>query len=160
MLRSLEELEFVKGKANSLEIYLGSQGKMIHPVCYANPFQATGRVDSHETVVALSSDCLRRRLGQRGVALERLVKRLHFPPFLVDRFDGLAFTVQVAASQIQRPGAAISVLKELGEAAGPESPVPAASRAPVDLPAGPACLSGESHPEVSLHSSMLPSCWI
>ena len=130
MLRSLEELEFVKGKANSLEIYLGSQGKMIHPVCYANPFQATGRVDSHETVVALSSDCLRRRLGQRGVALERLVKRLHFPPFLVDRFDGLAFTVQVAASQIQRPGAAISVLKDLAKQQDRkvQSPQPAAHR--------------------------------
>ena len=30
MLRSLEELEFVKGMTNSLEIYPGSQGKMIH----------------------------------------------------------------------------------------------------------------------------------
>ncbi len=60
MLRSLEESQFVKGVSNSLEIYPGSQGKMIHPVSHADPFQATGRVDSHETVIALSSDGLRR----------------------------------------------------------------------------------------------------
>ena len=44
MLRSLEELEFVKGLANSFEIYPGSQGKMIHLVCHADPFQAAERI--------------------------------------------------------------------------------------------------------------------
>ena len=108
-------------------------------------------------MVALSSDCLPRRLGKCGVALERLVKRLHFPLFLVDRFDGLVFTVQVAASQLQCPGAAIFVLKDLAKQQDRkvQSPQPAAHR-----------LTFRQAQRVypvktalnSLHGSMLPSC--
>ncbi len=37
----------------------------------------------------------------------------HFPPFLVDRFDRRLAAVEVAAGQIQGPGAAVLVRKDL-----------------------------------------------
>ena len=43
------------------------------------------------------------------MALERLVKGLHVPPFLVDCGGIFSVTLEVAASQIQNPGAAVPV---------------------------------------------------
>ena len=37
----------------------------------------------------------------------------HFPPFLEDRFDRRWVAVEVATSQIQYPGAAVLVRKDL-----------------------------------------------
>ena len=47
------------------------------------------------------------------MALERLVKSLHVPPFLGDGDDVFFIALEVAASQIQNPRAAIFVRKDL-----------------------------------------------
>ena len=96
MLRSLKELEFIESMANGLEIESGSQGKVVHSMLQPESFQPKSRIDGHETVVALGALRPGRRLGKGGIGLERLMKGLHFPPFLVDRADGLSIAVQIA----------------------------------------------------------------
>ena len=49
------------------------------------------------------------------MTLERLVKGLHVPPFLVDCDDAFCVTLEVAASQIQNPGATVFVCKDLAD---------------------------------------------
>jgi len=64
-------------------------------------------------MVTLRPDLLGRRLRQGRVGFEGLMEDLHFPPFLVDRFDRRLVTVEVAASQIQNPDATVFVRKDL-----------------------------------------------
>ena len=109
MLRSLEELEFIKGMSHCLEIESGSQGYMIEAMSHTEPRQAICGVNRQETMIALRPYRSGRRFGERRMTLERLVKSLHVPPFLVDGDDAFSLPVEVAASQIQNTGAAIPV---------------------------------------------------
>jgi len=64
-------------------------------------------------MVALSPDPLGRRFGQGRIGLEGFVEDFHFPPFLVDRLNRRLVAAEVATSQIQNPGAAVLVRKDL-----------------------------------------------
>ena len=88
---------------------------MIESVFDPQSFQAPGGIQGHKTVITLGTNPSRRRLGQGSMGLERFMKDLHVPPFLVDCFEGGAITGQIAAGQIQRAGAAILVCKDLAE---------------------------------------------
>ena len=117
MLRSLEELELIKGMAHGppfkpgagFEIEASPQSNMTQPMGHTEPRQAARRVDRQETMIALRPYRPGRRFGKRRMALERLVKGLHVPPFLVDCDDVFCIAIEVAASQIQNSGAAIPV---------------------------------------------------
>ena len=43
------------------------------------------------------------------------MKRLHFPSFLIDRFDGFAITSKITTSQKHLPCAFIFVCKDLSD---------------------------------------------
>ena len=88
---------------------------MIESVFDPQSFQAPGGIQGHKTVITLGAHPSRRRLSQGSMGLERFMKDLHVPPFLVDCFDSGAITGQIAAGQIQRAGAAILVCKDLAE---------------------------------------------
>lgn len=64
-------------------------------------------------MIALRPDPLGRRLCQSRIGFEGLMEDFHFPPFLEDRFDRRWVAVEVATSQIQYPGAAVLVRKDL-----------------------------------------------
>ena len=64
-------------------------------------------------MVALRPDPLGRRLCQSRIGFERLMEDFHFPPFLVDCFNRRLVAVEVAARQIQNPGATVVVRKDL-----------------------------------------------
>ena len=53
MLRSLEELEFIKGMTHGLEIEPCPQGNAIEPMGHTEPCQAARGVDRQETMIAL-----------------------------------------------------------------------------------------------------------
>ena len=64
-------------------------------------------------MVALGTDPFGRRLGQRGMGLERLVKDFDFPSFLIDRLKGVSMLVEITTGQIQSTGAVVFVCKDL-----------------------------------------------
>ena len=117
MLRSLEELEFIKGMTHrppfkpgaGFEIEPCSQGNVTQSMSHTEPRQAARGIDRQKTMIALCSYRAGRRFGERRMTLERLVKGLHVPPFLVDGDDVFSIAIEVAASQIQNTGAAIPV---------------------------------------------------
>ena len=63
MLRSLEELEFIKGMAHGLEIEPCPQGNVIEPMGHTDPWQAACGVDRQETMIALRPYRSGRRFG-------------------------------------------------------------------------------------------------
>ena len=63
MLRSLEELEFIKGMTHGLEIEACPQGNTIEPMGHTEPCQATCGVDRQETMIALCPHRAGRRFG-------------------------------------------------------------------------------------------------
>ena len=64
-------------------------------------------------MVALGADPFGRRLGQRGMGLERLVKDFDFPSFLIDRLKGISVWVEITTGQIQNTGGIVFVCKDL-----------------------------------------------
>ena len=63
----------------------------------------------------MGTDPFGRRLGQRGMGLERLVKDFDFPSFLIDRLKGVSVLVEITTGQIQNTGAVVFVCKKLSE---------------------------------------------
>ena len=86
---------------------------MIEAMFDAQAFQSSGGVNGHKTMIALCAHPPRGRLSQGSIGLERFMKRLHFPPFLIDRFDGFAITMKITASQKYLSCAFIFVCKDL-----------------------------------------------
>jgi hypothetical protein len=58
-------------------------------------------------MIGLSVECLRRRLGQTYILLERLVILFNFPSFLIDCRDVLIRQTRVTSHQIENPCTAI-----------------------------------------------------
>ncbi|SDX26918.1 hypothetical protein SAMN05421882_11302 [Nitrosomonas communis] len=75
-------------------------------------FQLKYGVNGHEHVVTLRGYRPGRRLCQRRIRFQRLVKRFDFPPFLVDRRYLSIFAEEATLNQIQRAGAAVLVRKD------------------------------------------------
>ena len=65
---------------------------MIEVMFDAQAFQLSGGINSQKTMIALCTHAPCWGLGQGGIGLEGFMKRLHFPSFLIDRFDGFAIT--------------------------------------------------------------------
>ena len=63
MLRSLEELELIKGLTHCLEIEAGPQSNVTQPMGHTEPRQAADGVDRQETMIALRPYRSGRRLG-------------------------------------------------------------------------------------------------
>ena len=63
MLRSLEELEFIKGMTHRLEIEPCPQGNMIESMSHTEPCQATCSINRQKTMIALRPNRAGRRLG-------------------------------------------------------------------------------------------------
>ncbi len=63
MLRSLEELEFIKGITHRLEIEAYPQGNVIDPMGHTEPCQAARSVDRQKTMIALRPYRSGRRFG-------------------------------------------------------------------------------------------------
>ena len=76
-------------------------------------FELKGSLYGHEHLVSLGADTLCRRLCQSRVGLECLVKDLHWPSFLIDRFHRSRITVSITTRQIPRAAAAVRVGKDL-----------------------------------------------
>ena len=109
MLRALKRLKLIKSQPNGFQIQLGPERERVELVFYCEALQAKGGIDRQEDVVALRPGPLGWRLRQRRIGFEGFVEDFHFPPFLVDRPNRRWVTVEVAAGQIQNPGAAVLV---------------------------------------------------
>ena len=113
MLRALEYLKLIESKPYGFRIQLGPEREMVELVLERKVFQPECGVDRQEDMVALCPEPLGRRLGQGRIGLEGLMEDFHFPPFLVDRLNRRWVAVEVATSQVQNPGAAVLVRKDL-----------------------------------------------
>jgi len=67
MLRSLENLEFFIGNASSLEIQIGTQGKMIDVSFDLQAFQFEESKQDRKDRIVLGHDLAHRRLPQSGI---------------------------------------------------------------------------------------------
>ena len=85
MLRSLENLEFIKSDANGLEIQMGSQGKMIEMLLYFQTFQFEKGVQNGEDMIVLGHHSAHRCFSQSGILFERFMEDFHRPSFLIGR---------------------------------------------------------------------------
>ena len=74
MLRSLEDLEFIVGNANGLEIQMGAQGKMIEMPFYLQAFELEESLKNSKDMIILGYDTAHRRFAQSGVLFERFVE--------------------------------------------------------------------------------------
>ena len=61
----------------------------------------------------MGTDPFGRRLGQRGMGLERFVKDFDFPSFVIDRLKGVFMQVEITTGQIQNAGGIVFVCKDL-----------------------------------------------
>ena len=64
-------------------------------------------------MIGLGGDRLRGRLRQRDIVFERFVITFYFPPFVVDRSEGLERHRGVTGDQIANAGAAVFVCEDL-----------------------------------------------
>lgn len=85
MLRSLEDLEFIKSHADSLEIQMGAQGKVIEMSFYLQAFQLEERIESSKNMIILGHKAAHRRFAQRSIVFERFVEDFYRPLFLIGR---------------------------------------------------------------------------
>ena len=110
---ALKRLKLIESQSDGFQVQLGPEREMIELVLDGKALQAEGGIDRQEDVVALRPDPLGRGLGQGRIGFERLMEDFHFPPFLIDCFNRRWVAVEVATSQIQDPGAAVLVRKDL-----------------------------------------------
>ena len=86
---------------------------MIETMFDAQAFELSGGINSHKTMIGLCTHTPCWGLGEGGIGLKRFMKRLHFPSFLIDRFDGFAITCKLTASDKHLACASILVCKDL-----------------------------------------------
>ena len=87
MLRSLEDLEFIKSHTNGLEIQVCAQGKMIEMSLDLQAFQLEESVKNGKHMVVLSHNSTHRCLAQRSILFERFVEDFYRPSFLIGRYS-------------------------------------------------------------------------
>ena len=87
------------------------------------------------------------------MGLERFMKRLDVPPFVVDGFERGSITGPIPAGQIQRAGAALLVCKDLPEQKDGKVQSFDPRVAPVGVRANRRHLCARSSLAVSVHSS-------
>ena len=63
MLRSLDELKFIKGMTHSLDVEPCPQSNVIESMSHTEPRQTAGGIDHQETMIALRPNRAGRRLG-------------------------------------------------------------------------------------------------
>ena len=85
MLRSLENLEFIIGDANGLEIQIGSQSKMIEMSLDLQTLQFEESIKNRKDMIVLGQHSAYRRFAQGGILFERFVEDFYRPSFLIGR---------------------------------------------------------------------------
>ena len=85
MLRSLEDLQFIKSHANSLEIQMGAQGEMIEMSFDLQAFELEESIEGSENMIVLSHDATDGCFAQSGILFERFVEDFYRPSFLIGR---------------------------------------------------------------------------
>ena len=113
MLRSLENLEFIKSHANSLEIQMCPQGEMIEMALDLQAFQLEESVKRSKNMIVLSNHSTNRCFAQSSILFERLVEDFYRPSFLIGRQNQSAGHRCVTAGQIEHSRAAVFICKDL-----------------------------------------------
>ena len=85
MLRSLESLQFIKSDANSFEIQMCAQSKVVEMAFYGQAFQFENSIQDGEDMVILRDNAPDRCFAQSGILFERFMEDFHRPSFLIGR---------------------------------------------------------------------------
>jgi hypothetical protein len=83
MLRSLEDLQFVISHADSLEIQMGTQGKVIEMSFDLQAFELEESIERSENMIVLGYHATHRRFAQCGILFERFMEDFYRPSFLI-----------------------------------------------------------------------------
>lgn len=85
MLRSFEDLQFVIGYADRLEIQMRTQGKMVEMSFDLQAFEFEESIESSKNMIVLGYNAAHRRFAQGGILFERFVEDFYRPSFLIGR---------------------------------------------------------------------------
>jgi hypothetical protein len=70
MLRSLENLEFIAGDANGLEVQMRTQGEMVEMALYLETFQFEESIKNSKDMIILAHDSADGRFAQGSIVFE------------------------------------------------------------------------------------------